>query len=315
MPYPGMMTTVEAFSSSCAASSGVALFAVRCSTCPATACNLTERAEQHVGERAVHRLAHHDRQNQARGAVERAGGDEQLVLHHEAHRHRGEPRVRIEQRDDRRHVGAADRQHEQHAEQRARATISAGNRNVRLGSIISSTAMTTAAPSSVKLMTFWPSIHDRPRRNHFLQLARGDQAAGARQVAENHFERDRAHAERRQLAVLGPEVVLRRADEARREAAERVRQRRPLRNGGERHPRQRNAGERSQHERNRDPAVADDQRMHQRADDRERHAADAGKHPAARGHRIAHPLEREDEERGRDEIDQLDELIDHLAPP
>src|SRR5689334_16392346 len=53
--------------------------------------------------------------------------------------------------------------------------------------------------------------------------------------------------------------------------------------------------------------------MQQRADDRERHAADAGNHAASRGGRIAHPLEREDEQRGRDEIDQLNQRVDHLA--
>src|SRR2546430_5800821 len=43
----------------------------------------TERAEQDVGERAVHGAAHDDRENQAARPVERAGGHEQLVAEHE----------------------------------------------------------------------------------------------------------------------------------------------------------------------------------------------------------------------------------------
>ena len=39
--------------------------------------NLPESAEQHVGERAIHRLAHDDREDQARGAVQGPGGDQQ----------------------------------------------------------------------------------------------------------------------------------------------------------------------------------------------------------------------------------------------
>ena len=78
--------------------------------------HLAERAEQHVGERAVHRLAHDDRQDQAARAVERAGDDQQLVVEHEAHRHRREAGVGVEDRDHRRHVGAADRDDQQHAE-------------------------------------------------------------------------------------------------------------------------------------------------------------------------------------------------------
>ena len=202
--------------------------------------HLPERAEQHVRERAVHRLAHHDRQDQARCAVERAGRDEQLVLHHEAHRDGGETGVGIQQRDDRRHVGAADRQHEQHAERERQHDER--REQIRAARVHHQHDGNDDRRSEQREVDdVLAAIHDRPRRNHFLQLAGGDQAARAREVAEDHFERDRAHAERRQLIVLGPEEVLRRADEPRGEAAERVRQRRSLRHGGQRHPRQRNA--------------------------------------------------------------------------
>jgi hypothetical protein len=37
-----------------------------------------------VGERAVHRPRHHDRQDKARGAVQRVRDDQQFALEHEA---------------------------------------------------------------------------------------------------------------------------------------------------------------------------------------------------------------------------------------
>ena len=64
-----------------------------------------------------------DREQEARRAVERAADDEDAVAEREARRRRGESAVRVEQRDDHRHVGAADRHHHQHAEQRASAII------------------------------------------------------------------------------------------------------------------------------------------------------------------------------------------------
>ena len=46
----------------------------------------------------------------------RAGGDQQLVVEHEAHRHGRQTGVGVQQRDHRRHVGPADRDDQQHAE-------------------------------------------------------------------------------------------------------------------------------------------------------------------------------------------------------
>ena len=195
------------------------------------------------------------------------------------------------------------------------STMRPGNRYVRLGIDHQHDRDDDRGGEQREIDHVLPAIHDRPRRNHFLQLARRDEAARAREIAEDDLDGNRAHAEGRQLVVLGPQEVLRRSDEAGGETAERVRQRGSLRHGRQRHPRQRNTRQRAEHQRNHDPAVSDDERMQQRADDGERHAADAGEHAAARGRRIAHPFEGEDEQRGRDEIDQLYELIDHFARP
>ena len=83
----------------------------------AAAAAAAERAEEDVRERAVHGLAHHPREQRAGGADERARDDQQVVVQDEAGRGRGDAGERVEQRDHDGHVGAADRQHEEHAEQ------------------------------------------------------------------------------------------------------------------------------------------------------------------------------------------------------
>ena len=81
----------------------------------------TERAEEHVGDGAIHRFAHQQREQRSRCADERARDDEHVVVEHEARQCRREARERVEQRDHDRHVRAADRQHEEHAEQQREA--------------------------------------------------------------------------------------------------------------------------------------------------------------------------------------------------
>ena len=75
--------------------------------------DLAEGAEEHVRDRAVHRLAHQHRQQGSRGADERAAHDQDVGVQDEAGRGGREPGERVQQRDDDRHVGAADRQDEQ----------------------------------------------------------------------------------------------------------------------------------------------------------------------------------------------------------
>ena len=47
-----------------------------------------DAAEEHVGERAVHGLAHDEREDESRRAVEGARDDEELVVEDEAQRRR-----------------------------------------------------------------------------------------------------------------------------------------------------------------------------------------------------------------------------------
>src|SRR5204862_7922931 len=79
-----------------------------------------EGAEEDVRKRPVHRAAHEDREQRSRGADERAADDERVVREDEAGGRGGEPRERVQERDDDRHVGAADRKDEQDTEEERR---------------------------------------------------------------------------------------------------------------------------------------------------------------------------------------------------
>ncbi len=57
---------------------------------------LSEAAEQHIRERAVHGPAHDDRKNEARRSVESPRDDQELVIQRKAHRAGRKPGVRIE---------------------------------------------------------------------------------------------------------------------------------------------------------------------------------------------------------------------------
>ena len=61
-------------------------------------------------------LRHEQGQERAGGADEGAGDDERLVVEDETGERRREAGQRVEDGDDDRHVGAADRQHDQRAE-------------------------------------------------------------------------------------------------------------------------------------------------------------------------------------------------------
>src|SRR4029453_7400917 len=93
--------------------------------------------------------------------------------------------------------------------------------------------------------------------------------------------------------------------------AEGGRGRGPLRARGQRPPGERDADHGARHERGQDPAVAHDLRVQQRAEHGEPHAGGPGDHAAPRGARVREPLQREDEERGRGEVGELGELLDH----
>ena len=114
-----------------------------------------ERAEEHVAEGAVHRPAHDDREDDPRRPVERTGHDQELVLEHDAEGGGREAGVAVEQGDDCRHVGAADRDDQEHAEGQRQHGDDRDDPGLA-GSITSTTTSARAAPSTAKFTAFWP---------------------------------------------------------------------------------------------------------------------------------------------------------------
>ena len=78
--------------------------------------HLSEGPEKHVRKGAVHGTAHNNRQDQTGGPVEGSGRDQELVIQNEPHRHGGQARIRIQERDHCGHVRSADRDHKQDPE-------------------------------------------------------------------------------------------------------------------------------------------------------------------------------------------------------
>ena len=78
-------------------------------------------------------------------------------------------------------------------------TTITGNRRVCSGWNISHSAMHHGRRQHRQVDDVLPSVGNGPLRQHFLQLARGDQAAGEGQRADNHFQRDLRHLEFREV--------------------------------------------------------------------------------------------------------------------
>ena len=162
-------------------------------------------------------------------------------------------------------------------------------------------------------------IGDRPLRNppHFLQLAGRHDAAGEREIAEQHLGDERDHPKRRQMApaLAHLQVVLGGPDETCRQAAKRVRQRRPLRHGGQRHPRERHADQHSGGDRADDPQMMDNGRVGPRDEDGDRRAGHTGVNAIAGGGGGVHPVQGEDEADRRDDVPDLAETVQHQWVP
>ncbi len=225
--------------------------------------NLPEAAEQHVGERAVHGLAHDDREDQARGTVEGPGGDQQLVVQDEAHRHGRQAGVGVQQGDHGRHVGPADGDNQHHAErQRQHDDDREQEPPTRIDHQQHAGQNGDAQQREVdRVLAF---VDDRPGGDDFHQLAGGHQAAGEGQEAQDDFGHQARGVEGRGMAgvlfvgaaELDPQIELGGADQAGSQAAEGVRERGPLRNGRQGDHRQGNARDEAQNQGAGDPPVA-----------------------------------------------------------
>ncbi len=151
-----------------------------------------------------------------------------------------------------------------------------------------------------------------------LELAGGHEAAGEGEEAEDDLDDEGRHSEGGELEGrrLEREEELGRADEAGRDAAEGMGEGGPLGNGGQRNPGEGNADEDARGCRDDEPGQVPDAEFgaHEGSDDGHGHGGDAGVDAASGRLRAAHPHEGENEERGRDEVRDLNDGFCHDLP-
>src|ERR1017187_5705825 len=148
-------------------------------------------------------------------------------------------------------------------------------------------------------------VSQRPLRQNFLQLALSQQAAGDGQAAENDLERQHRHHEARDIGCA--QVKFGGADQRYAERSKGVTERGSLRDRRHRYAPERNADDGAEHKPNGDQPVIHNAVVQQRAADRQQHADFARPEAVAGRGRRTHPLQREDEQHARDEIQKLDE--------
>ena len=275
---------------------------------------LPERAEQDVGERPVHRLRHVHRQDEPRGPVERSGDDQQLVVQHEPHRGGGKPGIRIEQRDHRRHVGAADGDDHHHAEDQ-RYHHDQGEEPGLLRIKDQGGGNAEAQRHEAEVDEILTLVGDRSLRQELLQLAGGHQASRERERPQDDLQGQYAQRETVHPGGLR-NIELRRADQRHAEGPEGVAQRRSLGHRCHLHPPQRHADDRPEDQCDRDPTVIDDLVVEQRPTDRQEHAQLAGADAAPGGARRTHPFQGENEQGRGDQVGDFDQVFvgDHCRP-
>ena len=152
-----------------------------------------------------------------------------------------------------------------------------------------------------------PAIDDRPLRQDLLQLARGDQATRKGERADDDFERDLAHFKARDWSRA--HVELGDADHGGRQRAKGVAQGGSLRHRRHMHQTQRDADRRADDQRDEDPLVVDHLGVEKRNDDRQGRADFSRQNAPARGHRRTQELERKDEENDRDNVGEIEILL------
>ncbi len=113
---------------------------------------------------------------------------------HESHGRGRKAGVGIQQRDHGRHVGAADRNDQQHAEDQRHANDDR-KEHFRFGMQHQVNGAADGHDEQEKVDEVLPFIGDRPLRQNLLQLSRGHQAAGKSQASEDDFHRQHRHHE------------------------------------------------------------------------------------------------------------------------
>ncbi len=276
-----------------------------------------EAAGDHGDERAVHRLAHDVGQVGTRRPDQRAGDDEQVVAQQEARGRRGPAGVAVEHRHHDRHVAAADRGHQVHA-QRQRDDGDRHQHGQRRGDD-EPHGERGERDQRTQVQRVLARQHQRLGREPPVELAPRDDRAGEGHRADEHADdhlgavdaqQRRGEARRDgfdQRARLDLEVAVP-AHQDRGEADEAVEQRDQLGHAGHRHPvgpdhpDHRADHHRADQQPDADRGHAVGQRQDQRGDQRDRHPGDA--EDVARPGRLVpgQPGEGEDEQQRGDEV-------------
>ena len=271
--------------------------------------DLTERAEEDVRDRAVHRAAHHDRQQRARRADQHAAHDQHVVLELETGRRRGEAGERVQQRDHDGHVGAADRQHEQHPEQRR-----AGDR--------AQISHCCSAPAAIAM----PAA-STPQTGARSSPAAADRRSDVRRISSCNFANATIEPENEMLPMIAESMIamlmshfsvpgsrcavveLRQRDQRRRPAPDAVEERNHLRHRRHVHlPRSHQAEGAADRHADGDLPVAHDLVLRERDDDRDQHSGGADLVPSPRGRGIRQEAQRQDERHDRDQVEKVRDL-------
>src|ERR1700733_3681657 len=265
--------------------------------------HLAKGSEQDVGEGTVHRLRHDDGEDETGRSIERAGNDEQFVVQDKSHGGGGKTGIGIQEGYNGRHISAADWDYEQNAEDQRDAN---DQREKLFGSRMQD-KVNRAADRDEKqqevdeILTF---VGDRTLGEDLLQFSCGHQTAGESQAAEDDFHREHRHHE---LGNVGSaEVELSGADQCYAQCAERVAESGPLWDGGHLHHAERNADATAEHESDDDPLIVDDAVVEQSAGYGQHHADLAGPDAMAGSGGRTHPLQRQNEKRAGDEVDDFD---------
>ena len=204
-----------------------------------------------------------------------------FAVQHESEQRRGKSGVRVQERDHRRHIRAADGRHQHHSEHQR--DHNHDREKIGLLRIYDQRDEKNHSRGQYRkaddVLAF---ISDGTLGNklHFLELRSRNQAARERQRSDNYFQADLRHAKSRD--VRNPHVVFRDSDHRRGKRAKRVAQRRPLRHGSHLHHAEGDADSSSDHQRNDDPFVLHHLRIAQRRSKRQRRADLACENPMSR---------------------------------
>ena len=251
-----------------------------------------DAGEEHVADRAVHRVGHLLGEDRARGADEHAGHDQRGVVERDAGGGGAEAGEGVQGRDDDRHVRAADRHHREHAEQAGGEQDQEEQQlRVRAGRDHDGERDRDQQQGGVDLARDLDRALER-----LLELEEGDVRAPEGDRADDRREQDRD--QRLELEVAAGLAELHERDQRHRAAADAVEQRHHLRHRGHLHAaRARDADRGADREADDDQPPVADARLQQRRDHRDRHADGRDLVAAHRRARAAQHVQPDDEHR------------------